>query len=110
MHLSEQSNSANFRDADFRYDHVVEPIDARRDGYLDEIYLAIVKIFQDTFAAIVHFFDEFLISELLVGGLARSASGMGNFFRRLQNGNLQNYAILFGAGILLVIYLTVFAR
>ena len=28
-----------FRDADFRYDHVVEPIDARRDGYLDEIYL-----------------------------------------------------------------------
>ncbi len=82
----------------------------RNKFYLDEIYLAIVKIFQDTFAAIVHFFDEFLISELLVGGLARSASGMGNFFRRLQNGNLQNYAILFGAGILLVIYLTVFAR
>ena len=82
----------------------------RNKFYLDELYLAFVKIFQDTTAAIIHFFDEFLVSDLIVGGLARSASGVGNFFRRLQNGNLQSYAILFGAGILLVIYLTVFAR
>ena len=61
-------------------------------------------------APVVHFIDEFLINGLLVGGLARSTSGRGNFFRRLQSGNLQGYAILFGAGVLLVIYLTVFAR
>ncbi|NIP93143.1 MAG: NADH-quinone oxidoreductase subunit L, partial [Akkermansiaceae bacterium] len=82
----------------------------RNKFYLDELYLALVKFLQDTVAAIVHFFDEFLINGLLVGGLARSAGGIGHLFRRLQTGNLQVYAILFGAGILLVIYLTVFAR
>ena len=58
----------------------------------DELYLKLVKFFQDTVAAVVHFFDEFLINGLLVGGLARAACGLGNFFRRLQTGNLQAYA------------------
>ena len=70
----------------------------------------LVRFCQDTVAAVVHFIDEFFINGLLVGGLTRSTSGLGNFFRRLQSGNLQGYAILFGAGVLLVIYLTVFAR
>ena len=82
----------------------------RNKFYLDEFYLVLVRFFQDTVAAVVHFIDEFFINGLLVGGLARSTSGLGNFFRRLQSGNLQGYAILFGAGVLLVIYLTVFAR
>jgi NADH-quinone oxidoreductase subunit L len=82
----------------------------RNKFYLDEIYLKLVKLCQDTVAAVVHFIDELLINGLIVGGLARSAGGMGNLFRRLQSGNLQAYALLFGAGILLVIYLTVFAR
>ncbi len=82
----------------------------RHKFYLDEFYLKLVGFFQDTVASVVHFFDEFLINGLLVGGLARSTGGLGNLLRRLQSGNLQRYAILFGAGILLVIYLTVFAR
>lgn len=82
----------------------------RNKFYLDELYLKLVKIFQDTVAAVIHFFDEFVINDLLVGGIARSATGLGNIFRRLQSGNLQGYAILFGIGILVVIYLTVFAR
>lgn len=82
----------------------------RNKFYLDEIYLRIVRFTQDKVAAFLHFLDEFLIGDLLVGGLARSATGLGNAFRRLQNGNLQAYAILFGAGIILVIYLTVFSR
>lgn len=80
----------------------------RAKFYLDEIYLTIVRVCQDCVAAIVHFFDEFIINGLLVGGLSRSVGGLGNLFRRMQSGNLQGYALLFGGGILLVVYLTVF--
>ena len=41
------------------------------DGFYDNF---LVRYFQDAFAAIVHFFDEFLINGLLVGGLSRGAA------------------------------------
>ena len=82
----------------------------RNKFYFDELYAGLVKVLQDTVAAVVHFFDEFLINGLLVGGLSRTAGGIGTLFRRLQNGNLQTYSLLFGGGILVVIYLTVFMR
>jgi len=82
----------------------------RNKFYIDELYRTLVRYGQDFVAALVHFFDEFLINGLLVGGAARLAGSCGDLFRRLQTGNLQGYAILFGAGILLVIYLTVFVR
>ncbi len=82
----------------------------RNKFYFDEIYAWIIKIFQDALAAIVHFLDAFLINTLLVGGLTRSATGIGNFFRRYaQSGSLSGYAFLMAVGVLLVIYFTVFA-
>ncbi len=81
----------------------------RNKFYLDEIYAKLIKIFQDIVAAVVHFLDEFVINGLIVGGLTRLAQGTGNIFRtKMQTGSLQNYAFLLGAGIILVIYLTVF--
>lgn len=80
----------------------------RNKFYIDEAYAKIVHYAQDVVAAIAHFFDEFLINGLLVGGLSRGTASIGNLFRRLQSGNLQGYAVLFAVGILLVIYLTVF--
>ena len=82
----------------------------RHKFYLDELYLLLVKIFQDTVAAVVHFFDDIIINGLIVGGLARSTASLGGFLRRMLTGNLQVYALLFAAGILLVVYLTVFLR
>ena len=82
----------------------------RNKFYFDEVYLVLVRIFQNAVAMVVHFLDDFIIGNLLVGGLVRTASGVGNLFRKLQSGNLQGYAFLFGAGIILIIYLTVFAR
>ncbi len=77
--------------------------------YIDEFYdKFIVRYFQDAFAAIVHFFDELLINGILVGGLSRGAASFGNLFRKLQGGQLQTYAFLFGLGALLLIYFTVF--
>jgi NADH-quinone oxidoreductase subunit L len=81
----------------------------RNRFYLDDIYeKGLVRYFQDAFAAIVHFFDEFLINGLLVGGLSRSAASFGNLFRKVQSGELQAYSFAFGLGALLVIYFTVF--
>lgn len=77
--------------------------------YIDELYEKIVKIGQDFVAALVYFFDEFFINGLLVGGTSRSAEGIGNIFRnKIQNGNLQGYAIVFGLGIAITIFITVF--
>ena len=75
------------------------------DAFYDNV---VVKYFQDAFAAIVHFFDEFLINGLIVGGSSRIAEGFGGLFRRVQSGNLQGYAFAFGIGVILVIYFTVF--
>jgi NADH-quinone oxidoreductase subunit L len=81
----------------------------RNRFYLDAIYeKGIVKYFQDGFAAIVHFFDEFVINGLLVGGFSRLAETFGNVFRKAQSGNLQAYSFTFGLGVLLIIYFTVF--
>lgn len=75
------------------------------DWFYDQI---LVKYGQNTFAAIVHFCDEFLINGLFVGGLSRSAAGLGQVFRRVQSGSLQGYAYTFGLGVVAVVYLTVF--
>ena len=82
----------------------------RNKLYIDEFYAGIVKWFQDIVAAVVHFLDEFIINGLLVGGLTRSAQGIGNLFRKhCQTGNLQHYALISGVGILVAIYLTIFS-
>jgi NADH-quinone oxidoreductase subunit L len=77
--------------------------------YIDGIYdNFLVRYFQDAFAAIVAFFDEFIINGLIVGGLSRAAESFGNIFRKVQSGSLQGYAFAFGLGVILVVYFTVF--
>ena len=80
----------------------------RNKFYIDEAYGTLVRFGQDSLAAFVHFFDELFINGLIVGGFSRAAGGIGRLFGRLQSGNLQGYAVLFGLGVILVIYLTVF--
>jgi NADH-quinone oxidoreductase subunit L len=75
------------------------------DDFYDNV---IVRYFQNAFAAFVHFIDEFLINGLIVGGAGRIAEGFGGLFRRVQSGNLQGYAFVFGLGVVLVIYFTAF--
>jgi NADH-quinone oxidoreductase subunit L len=78
--------------------------------YIDRIYdHVLVRYFQDALAAIVHFFDEFLINGLLVGGLSRATASTGSLFRKIQSGQLQAYSFAFGFGVILVIYFTVFS-
>lgn len=78
--------------------------------YFDEFYQALVRIFQDGFAWVVNALDRLLIDGLLVRGSAALTAATGGMFRRMVSGNIQNYAFLFGFGIILVIYFAVFAR
>jgi len=81
----------------------------RERFYLDTIYdKVLVRGVQDGGAAIIHFFDEFLINGVLVGGSTRLVQSVGGLFRRAQSGNLQAYAFVFALGVIVVIYFTVF--
>ena len=94
--------------ADKNRDPVSIPL-FRNRFYIDGIYdNFLVRYFQDAFAAIVAFFDEFIINGLLVSGLSRTAESSGNLFRKVQSGSLQGYAFAFGLGVLLVVYFTTF--
>ena len=48
--------------------------------------------------------DQIFIDGLLVRGLAAVTAGTGSMLRRLQVGNLQGYAFLFGLGVIAIIY------
>ena len=89
-----------------------DPLDIpllRNKFYIDDFYDKIlVSYFQNTVAAIIHFFDELIINGFIVGGLSRGAASVGNIFRKVQSGELQAYAFAFGLGAILVIYFTVF--
>ena len=81
----------------------------RNRFYIDDFYdKGLVGYVQGLGALFIHFFDEFLISGLCVGGMARVAENSGNLLRKVQSGSLQGYAFAFGFGVILVIYFTVF--
>ncbi len=73
--------------------------------YFDEIYTKIVRYGQDLVASLLHFFDRFFVDEVAVKGGANLVAATGQLFRRIQTGNLQNYAFLFGLGVLLILFL-----
>ena len=73
--------------------------------YFDEIYAKGIKIVQDGFAQILLLIDGLLIDGLGVRGASGLASGTGSLLRRLQVGNIQGYAFLFGLGVLLLVSL-----
>jgi NADH-quinone oxidoreductase subunit L len=71
--------------------------------YIDEIYIGLVRVFQDSVAYIAGVLDKLLIDGLAVGGITKLTSSAGSSLRKLQVGNLQGYAFLFGAGVILII-------
>ncbi|MBT7983197.1 MAG: NADH-quinone oxidoreductase subunit L [Akkermansiaceae bacterium] len=76
-----------------------------RKFYLDEIYIILVRIFQDAVAWVAKQIDRLLIDGLLVRGVARLVTEIGSVLRGMQSGNLQGYAFLFGVGVILVLYI-----
>lgn len=75
--------------------------------YFDEFYAKVVKYGQDLVASISNGIDKFLIDGVAVRGSGFAAGGVGQLFRKLQVGNIQGYAFLFGLGVLVIIFLAV---
>lgn len=73
--------------------------------YFDELYAKIVKVCQDSVAAVARVLDGLLIDGVGVGGTRGFANMTGNALRRIQSGNLQGYAYLFGIGVLVIVLL-----
>ena len=54
-------------------------------------------------------FDKYVVDGL-VNGVANTASGASRFFRRMQSGFVQNYALVMGAGIVLITVVYLFTK
>ena len=89
-------------------DPISIPLFANR-FYIDEFYSVLVKWTQDALAGIAAFVDRWIIDGGLVRGLGGTTWGFGFALRFLQIGNLQAYAFLFGFGVVLLLYLILFA-
>ena len=76
--------------------------------YVDEFYKSLIKWTQDLLANISGFADRWVIDGGFVRGLSGLTWGFGFALRFLQIGNLQAYAFLFGAGVVLLLYYILF--
>ena len=76
--------------------------------YFDEIYALIIWNTQDLLARISGFVDRWILDTVIVRGLASSTWGAGFVLRFAQYGNLQGYALLFGAGVVALFYFILF--
>src|SRR5580704_17021672 len=76
--------------------------------YIDEFYRSLIKWTQDLLANVSGFFDRWVIDGGVVRGLGGITWGLGYALRFLQIGNLQAYAFLFGAGVVLLLYFILF--
>jgi len=89
-------------------DPVSIPLFANR-FYIDQFYAVLIKWTQDALAGVAAFVDRWFIDGGLVRGLGGTTWGFGFALRFLQIGNLQAYAFLFGFGVVLLLYLILFA-
>ncbi len=78
--------------------------------YIPDFYQWIVDRIQGGFAKLCFFIDRWFIDGILVRGSATAVWTLGFAFRFLQVGNIQAYALFFGAGVVGIIYLLLTIR
>ena len=78
-----------------------------RKFYLDELYIVIVRVFQDFLATVAKGIDKFLIDPVVSRGPALGAFGLGYMLRMFHMGNLQVYVFLFGLGAIALIWVLI---
>jgi NADH-quinone oxidoreductase subunit L len=78
--------------------------------YLDDLYDWIVRVIQGGIARIFSFIDRWFIDGILVRGSATAVWTLGFALRFLQVGNIQAYALFFGAGVVGILYLLLTVR
>jgi NADH-quinone oxidoreductase subunit L len=80
----------------------------RNRFYIDEFYGRLIDSTQELLARVSAFFDRWIIDAGAVRGGSGGTWGVGALLRLFQVGNLQAYSFLFGLGIVVLIYFTVF--
>jgi len=80
----------------------------RHRFYIDEFYEWLIDRTQELLARIANFVDRWIIDAGVVRGASGGTFGIGSLLRLVQVGNLQAYAFLFGLGIVVLIYFTIF--
>jgi NADH-quinone oxidoreductase subunit L len=85
-------------------DPVRIPLFANR-FYIDEAYSALIAGSQEMLASVSDWVDRYLIDGVLVRGVAGLTWGTGYALRLLQLGNIQGYAFIFGAGVVVLLFL-----
>jgi NADH-quinone oxidoreductase subunit L len=73
--------------------------------YFDELYTGLITITHEAVSRLADWFDRWIIAGFGVRGLHGSTEIFGRALRLVQTGNLQTYAFLFVAGVVLVLIL-----
>ena len=84
-----------------------EPLDLRllrRKFFFDEFYAWLIASTQDLLARIAAFTDRWIIDVGVVRGSSGATWGLGSLLRLFQVGNLQVYALIFGVGVVGLLY------
>jgi NADH-quinone oxidoreductase subunit L len=88
-----------------------DPIDLallRKRFYFDELYSFLIAATQGLLAALSAFIDRWILDVGFIRGASTTTWGIGSLLRLMQVGNLQAYSLLFGLGIVGLIYFTIF--
>jgi NADH-quinone oxidoreductase subunit L len=72
--------------------------------YLDEFFESLAGIFNRSLAKILFWFDSKMVIQNGVNGVAGFTRDFGSFLRRAQSGFVQTYAMVFGFGIVALVY------
>ena len=75
--------------------------------YFDEIYTVLISATHEVLATLANWFDRWIISALFVKGIHGSTELTGRLLRLFQTGNLQTYAFLLVAGVVVVVYFAI---
>jgi NADH-quinone oxidoreductase subunit L len=72
--------------------------------YIDEFYERTVIKLQDTIAAVIDWFDRWLVGGVAVRGTASMTHLVGQALRLVQTGSIQTYAFLLVLGVALILF------
>ena len=77
----------------------------RNRFYFDEIYDALIAGTHEALSRLADWFDRWILAGLIVRGVHGTTELFGRVLRLAQTGSLQTYALLFAAGVAVVLYL-----
>ncbi|MEY2409541.1 MAG: NADH-quinone oxidoreductase subunit [Verrucomicrobiota bacterium] len=77
----------------------------RNRFYFDEIYSGIIRVTHEALAKFADAWDRWIIAGLAVRGISGTTEIIGRALRLVQSGNVQTYAFLVVAGLVVVLFL-----